>query len=118
VIVTPSVVEPPLPSGFVGAAMGATYNPPEEMNPNCWLPPATPFTCHVTALLACPFTAAVNCCFARMATLAAVGETLTEVAAGVVGGLLVLGLLLFWLAQPAPITAKTLAIMHDHVARM
>jgi hypothetical protein len=39
---------------MVGTPPGATYNPglaPLEINPVAWLPPVTPFTCHVTALL-------------------------------------------------------------------
>src|SRR5713226_367845 len=69
----------PLPSDFVGTPLGATYNPLVDMNPKVWLPPAMPLTSQVTAVLGAPFTDAVNCCVPKFATLAAVGDTLTEV---------------------------------------
>jgi hypothetical protein len=53
---------------------GAEYNPLPEIVPVVWLPPATPFTCHVTAEFELPVTVAVNACVANGATLAEVGE--------------------------------------------
>src|SRR6266478_7631088 len=79
VTVTVVVTLPPLPSDFVGTPLGATYNPLVEMNPVVWLPPAMASTCQVTAVLGAPFTDAVNCCVPKFATVAAPGETLTEV---------------------------------------
>jgi hypothetical protein len=73
------VTLPPLPSDFVGTPLGATYNPLVDMNPVVWLPPAMASTCQVTAVLGAPFTDAVNCCVPKFATVAAPGETLTEV---------------------------------------
>src|SRR6266852_5427838 len=73
------VILPPLPSDFVGTPLGATYNPLVDMNPTVWLPPEIPLTCQVTAVLGAPFTDAVNCCVPKFATVAALGETLTEV---------------------------------------
>jgi hypothetical protein len=72
------VTLPPLPSAVVGTPLGATYNPLAEMNPTFWLPPAMPLTSQVTAVLGDPFTVAVNCCVPKFATVAALGETLTE----------------------------------------
>src|SRR4029077_10049401 len=77
--VTVVVILPPLPSVFVGTPLGATYTPLFDMNPKGWLPPAMPSTCQVTAVLGAPFTNAVNCCVPKFATVAAPGETLTEV---------------------------------------
>jgi predicted anti-sigma-YlaC factor YlaD len=37
-------------AGF-GTAVGAVYRPAVEIVPTVLLPPATPFTCHVTAVL-------------------------------------------------------------------
>lgn len=50
------------------------------MNPTAWLPPAIPFTSQVTDELAAPFTVAVNCWVAKLATLAVLGNTLTVLA--------------------------------------
>ena len=68
----------PLPSDFVGTPLDATYRPLEEIKPSAGLPPATPFTCQVTAELGEPFTDAVNCCAPKLATVAALGVTVTE----------------------------------------
>jgi hypothetical protein len=76
-IVTVVVTLSPLPFDFVGTPPGATYNPLVETNPTVWLPPATPFTSQVTAVLAAPFIVAVNCCVPKFATVAAPGDTLT-----------------------------------------
>src|SRR5712664_3918619 len=86
--VTVVVTLPPLLSDFVGTPLGATYNPLAEMNPKAWLPPETPLTSQVTALLCEPFTDAVNCCVPKFATFAALGDTLTEVTDTVTGALL------------------------------
>jgi len=71
----------PFPFDFVGTPPGATYKPLLEINPTAWLPPATPFTSQVTDELAAPFTIAVNCWVPKLATLAALGDTLTVPAA-------------------------------------
>jgi hypothetical protein len=76
-IVTVVVTLSPLLFDFVGTPPGATYNPLVETNPTVWLPPATPFTSQVTAVLAAPFIVAVNCCVPKFATVAAPGDTLT-----------------------------------------
>src|SRR5258706_3494028 len=49
-----------------------------EMNPTVWLPPTTPLTCHVTAVVGEPFKDAVNCCVPKSGTVTAFGDTLTE----------------------------------------
>src|SRR6202795_1465996 len=72
------VVMLPLPSDFVGTPLGATYEPLAEINPKAWLPPAMPLTSQVTAELGEPFTDAVNCCVPKFATVAALGDTVTE----------------------------------------
>jgi hypothetical protein len=77
--VTVVVILLPLPSDFVGTPLGATYSPLVDTNPMVWLPPAMPLTSQVTAELGAPFTDAVNCCVPKFATLAALGDTLTEV---------------------------------------
>jgi hypothetical protein len=46
----------------LGTAEGAVYSPEVEIVPTVELPPATPFTCQVTAVLEVPVTVAVNCC--------------------------------------------------------
>src|SRR5260370_27442977 len=74
---------PPMPLDFVGTPLGATYNPLVDMNPIVWLPPAMLLTCQLTAVLGAPFTDAVNCCVPKFATLAALGETLTELGVAV-----------------------------------
>jgi hypothetical protein len=71
----------PFPFDFVGTPPGATYKPLLEINPVAWLPPATPFTSQVTDELGMPFTAAVNCWVPKLATFAALGDTLTVPAA-------------------------------------
>src|SRR5712675_812089 len=48
------------------------------MNPSAKLPPTTPLTCQVTAVVGDPFTDAVNCCVPKSGTVAALGDTLTE----------------------------------------
>src|SRR5262249_17458084 len=56
------VVTSPEPSGVVGTPPGATYKPEPEMKPAVRLPPVTPFTCHVTPVLAVPETDTANSC--------------------------------------------------------
>jgi hypothetical protein len=77
VTVTGVVVTPPLPFEVVGTPPGATKRPEVEIYPLAWLPPVTPFTCQVTAVLGTPFTVAVNCCVVKMATLTGLGVTTT-----------------------------------------
>jgi len=55
---------------------GAVYRPELEIVPTVALPPVTPFTCQVTAVLLV-FTVAVNCCVPPVATVAEVGEMVT-----------------------------------------
>jgi len=81
--VTVVAMLPPLPLDFVGTPLGATYDPLVDMNPNVWLPPTMPLTCQLTAVLGAPFTDAVNCCVPKFMTVAALGNTLTDVGAPV-----------------------------------
>ena len=60
-----------------GGVAGAVYKPVEEINPETALPPATPFTCHVTEVLAVPVTVAENCFVEPGLTVAEAGETFT-----------------------------------------
>jgi hypothetical protein len=66
-----------VPFEVVGTPPGATKRPEEEINPLALLPPVTPFTCQVTAVLGTPFTVAVNCCVVKIATLTGLGVTAT-----------------------------------------
>src|ERR1700722_15246053 len=61
--------------GKDGSVVGAVYRPPAEMVPTVALPPAAPFTCHVTAPLA-PVRTAWNCCIAPSARVALGGTML------------------------------------------
>ncbi|MGH9208426.1 MAG: hypothetical protein ACRD1G_18045, partial [Acidimicrobiales bacterium] len=65
----------------LGTAAGAVYSPDVETVPTVALPPVTPFTCQVTAVLLVPVTVAVNCCVVPTCTDAEVGaiETATTV---------------------------------------
>jgi hypothetical protein len=56
---------------------GALYRPLEEIVPVVVLPPVTPLTCQVTALLDWPLMVAENCCMVKTSTAAALGETAT-----------------------------------------
>lgn len=47
--------------GVAGTAAGAVYTPLDVMVPLVELPPATPLTSHVTAVLVVPETVDVNC---------------------------------------------------------
>src|ERR671923_1004148 len=70
----------------LGTTAGAVYRPELEIVPIVALPPLTPFTCQVTAVLLVFCTIAVNCWVPPAATVAEVGEmvTLTVVAAVIV----------------------------------
>ena len=61
---------------------GAEYKPEAEIVPVAALPPAVPFTSHVTLLSVGPVTDAENCCVAPDATVAIVGEIVTTVGGG------------------------------------
>src|SRR3981081_2319380 len=67
----------------LGTAEGAVYSPEVEIVPTVELPPVTPFTCQVTAVLEVPVTVAVNCWVFAIGTEADAGatETLTWVGA-------------------------------------
>jgi hypothetical protein len=75
VIVT--VTLSPLAGIRLGAILkGALYVPVLEISPTVWLPPARPFTCHVTALED-PDTLAAKTCVPKGCTVAVAGETTT-----------------------------------------
>lgn len=61
---------------WVPGCDGAVYKPEAEMVPTVALPPATPSTDQVTAVLEDPGSVAVNCCVPAGATVAVVGETM------------------------------------------
>jgi hypothetical protein len=61
----------------LGTTPGAVYRPEPETVPTVALPPVTPFTCQVTAVLLVFCTVAVNCCVPPTATVADVGEIMT-----------------------------------------
>jgi len=67
---TATVLEP-------GTAFGAVYMPDELIVPVAALPPATSFTCQVTAEFDDPVTVALKDCVAPARTLALGGETVT-----------------------------------------
>jgi len=64
----------------------AEYKPEAEIVPVAELPPAVPFTSHVTLLSVGPVTDAENCCVAPDATVAVVGEIVTVTLGGGGGG--------------------------------
>ena len=68
----------------LGSTAGAVYTP-ETIVPRLALPPAIPFTLHVTALLLLPVTVAVNGCELPSRTLEAPGVTLTVTGGAGVG---------------------------------
>src|SRR5262249_8904108 len=76
VTVTGVVLTPP-PFETVGTPRGATKTPELEIKPVVCVPPVTPLTCQVTALLTAPFTVAVNCGVVKIATLIWLGLTAT-----------------------------------------
>jgi len=57
--------------------VGAVYNPAEVIVPTVELPPATPPTSHVTAVLLALLTVAVNICVPPALNVTLAGETLT-----------------------------------------
>ena len=61
-----------------GGAAGAAYKPPVEIVPVAEPPPATPFTCHVTAAFDVFLTVAANCCVAPAPSVTLFGEMDTE----------------------------------------
>ena len=78
VTLTVVVVTLPFPVEIVGTPPGATNRPEVEINPVAWLPPVTPLTSQVTAVLGSPFTVAANCWVVKMDTVAGFGLTATE----------------------------------------
>ena len=72
----------------LGTVAGAVYTPVELIVPVAALPPATPFTCHVTAVFDDPATVAPKDFVAPARTFALAGETVTvtlDPEGGVVG---------------------------------
>src|SRR5213080_2634849 len=69
-------------AGFVTTA-GAVYSPELEIVPTVALPPVTPLTCQVTAVLLVFCTVAVNCCVPPAPTVADIGEIVTRTGMGV-----------------------------------
>src|SRR5437762_8079343 len=70
-------------AGF-GTTAGAVYRPELDIVPTVALPPVTPLTCQVTAVLLVFCTVAVNCCVPPAPTVADTGEIVTRTtAAGV-----------------------------------
>src|SRR5204863_109664 len=63
-------------AGF-GTTAGAVYRPELDIVPTVALPPVTPLTCHVTAVLLVFCTVAVNCCVPPAPTVAYTGEIVT-----------------------------------------
>src|SRR6266478_2696169 len=69
-------------AGF-GTTAGAVYRPALDIVPTVALPPVTPLTCQVTAVLPVFCTVAVNCCVPPAPTVADTGEIVTLTTAGV-----------------------------------
>jgi len=69
----------------LGTDEGAMYSPVEEIVPTVALPPVTPATLQVAAVLLVPVTVTLNCWVVLVATSALGGETLTDTGGG--GGL-------------------------------
>src|SRR6266849_2311301 len=67
--------------GF-GIPAGALYRPFVSTVPRELLPPATPLTDQVTAVLLVPETIAENCCDAPSRTCAVAGDTFTAIVSG------------------------------------
>src|SRR5947207_2873719 len=63
-------------AGF-GTTAGAVYRPELDIVPTVALPPLTPLTCQVTAVLLVFCTVAVNCCVPPAPTVADAGEIVT-----------------------------------------
>src|SRR5882762_11895646 len=69
-------------AGF-GTTAGAVYRPALDIVPTVALPPVTPLTCQVTAVLPVFSTVAVNCCVPPAPTVADTGEIVTLTGMGV-----------------------------------
>src|SRR2546423_886466 len=69
-------------AGF-GTTAGAVYRPELDIVPTVALPPVTPLTCQVTAVLLVFSTVAVNCCVPPAPTVADTGEIVTRTGMGV-----------------------------------
>src|SRR5216110_584317 len=69
-------------AGF-GTTAGAVYRPELDIVPTVALPPVTPLTCQVTAVLLVFSTVAVNCCVPPAPTVAATGDIVTRTGMGV-----------------------------------
>src|SRR5437763_8992154 len=67
-------------AGF-GTTAGAVYRPELDIIPTVALPPLTPLTCQVTAVLLVFCTVAVNCCVPPAPTVADTGEIVTRTTA-------------------------------------
>ena len=65
-----------------GTEAGEVYTPEEEIVPVVGFPPGAPLTLQVTLWSGVLETVAANCCDPPIITVAALGETLTEIAAG------------------------------------
>src|SRR5258708_24990927 len=79
-VITTSVVRPLLfPLFRTGTELGALYSPVVETDPVCGLPPITPFTRPVTAVLAFPVTVAMNWMDPNVMTSPEPGEIATLV---------------------------------------
>src|SRR5438552_3790189 len=63
-------------AGF-GTTAGAVYRPELDIVPTVALPPVTPLTCQVTAVLLVFCTVAANCCVPPAPTVADTGEIVT-----------------------------------------
>src|SRR2546430_12908415 len=70
-------------AGSAAGLAGAVYRPELEIVPTVALPPVTPFTCQVTAVLLVFCTVAVNCWVPPAATVADVGAIVTLTAVDV-----------------------------------
>src|SRR6266853_794790 len=68
-------------AGF-GTTAGAVYRPALDIVPTVGLPPVTPLTCQVTAVLLVFCTVAANCCVLPAPTVADTGEIVTLTTAG------------------------------------
>jgi hypothetical protein len=69
-----------------GTAAGAVYSPEEVIVPVVELPPATPFTDHITPVFTVPETEAENCFVHPTCSTAEVGEIVTEMEGAVEPG--------------------------------
>jgi hypothetical protein len=87
-------------------AAGAVYRPELEIVPTVALPPPTPFTLHVTAVLVEPDTLALNCFVWVTGTEAVDGDTLTVTGAAAV----ILRLTAELVVPPNPLLTTTMGI--------